>query len=151
VKTTEAGFNLRESVHQPRNILHTQRTEIISRAVSIRGCERVQWFFQFQRTAESGWDSVPDRKAEAGHLNYLVSVRDTAKSGIGCAVNRHLTYFAESITVNVGDSHRDDKVSSPPMTGVSVGATIVVRAWESHAHGEGSQSVGTFGANVTEC
>ena len=65
--------------------------------------------------------------------------------------NRHLNYLAESIFVNVGDSSRNAKESSPLMFVVRVGATIVVRGWESQPHGEGSQSVGIFNAQVTEC
>jgi len=64
--------------------------------------------------------------------------------------NRHLNYLAESIIVNAGDSRRNVKESSPPMSAVRVGATIVVGARESRAHGEGSQSIGIFGANVTD-
>jgi hypothetical protein len=87
-------------------------------------------------------------KDEADHLIHSASVRDTAKSGIGCAGNRHLTYLAESIFVNVGGCYRDAKVSSPPMLDSSVGAAIVVRAWESQAQGEGPQSVGISRAKL---
>lgn len=90
-------------------------------------------------------------KAVVGHLKYPTTVRDTAKSGIGCERNRHLNYLAESIKVNVGDSQQNVKESRPPMSVVRVGATIVVRARESRVHGEGSQFVGTSSANVTEC
>lgn len=90
-------------------------------------------------------------KVEANHLSYFASIRDSAESGLGCPYNRHLNYLAEFIIVNAGDSRRNVKESSPPMSAVRVGATIVVRARESRAHGEGSQFVGIFGANVTEC
>jgi hypothetical protein len=89
-------------------------------------------------------------KDDAEHLSYPASGRDTAKSGIGCSDNRHLSYLAKSITVNVGGLQRNEKVSSPPMSVVSVGAAIVVRAWESQAQGEGPQSVGTSSAKVIE-
>ncbi len=46
--------------------------------------------------------------------------------------------------MNVGDSHWDVKVSSPPMTSVRVGAVIVVRVWESQVQGEGPQEVSVF-------
>lgn len=142
VSTREAGFNLRETEHLPRNTLHARRTEIISRATSSRGCERIL-------NANSATDCrvwvapCTKQKVETGHLPYPVSVRDTAKSGTGC-FNRHLTHLAESVIRNAGDSQPNAKVSSPPTSAVSVGAAIVVRARESRAHGEGPQSVGTF-------
>jgi hypothetical protein len=95
--------------------------------------------------------TIANPKDETGHLLYPVSGRDSAKSGLGCEDNRHLSYLAESIFVNVGDSYRDAKLSSPTMPGMRVGAAIVVRGWESQPQGEGSQSVGTSQANVTEC
>lgn len=58
--------------------------------------------------------------------------------------NRHLNYLAESVNVNAGDSRRNVKESSPPMSVVRVGATIVVRARENRVHGEGSQFAGKF-------
>ena len=73
-------------------------------------------------------------KDEASHLKYLVSVRDSAKSGLGHIGNRHLHYFAEFIYVNVGDFYQE--VSSPPGNDRSVGVTIVVGVWESHTHGK---------------
>lgn len=85
----------------------------------------------------------------AGHLNYPASVWDTAKSGMGCRYNRHLSYLAESVIVNVGDSRQDVKLSSLAMPATGVGAAIVVRGWESQPQGEGPQSFGTSSANVT--
>jgi len=70
---------------------------------------------------------------------YSVDVRDTAKSGIGHIDNRHLNDLVESISMNVGGSCRNAKVSSPPMIGVSVGGVIVVGVRESRIHGEGHQ------------
>ena len=57
--------------------------------------------------------------------------------------NRHLNYLAESTVVNVGGLYRDVKVSSLPMTGISVGAVIVVGGWESQPQGEGPQEIDT--------
>jgi hypothetical protein len=148
VSLNQAGFNLRESEHLPRNILHSQRTEIISSALSPRGSERIFWYSQHLRIAEFGSPHFPNTKVETGHLLYPVSVRDTAKSGIGC-FNRHLTHLAQSIISNAGDSQPNVKVSSPPTWAVRVGAAIVVRARESRVLGEGPQSAGTFRANVT--
>lgn len=111
-----------------------------------RGSERIQtevYRLEDYRRQEA--------RVVVSHLNYLTTVRDTVKNGNGCVRNRHLNHLAESINVNKGGSHRDDKECSHPMTDVSVGATIVVRARESRVHGEGSQSVGTSQANVTEC
>ena len=88
-------------------------------------------------------------KVEASHLSYLASIWDTAKSGMGCSDDHHLNYFAESINVNVGDSQQNAKVSSPPLSGVRVGATIVVRARENRVHGEGSQFVENSQAKVS--
>ena len=142
VSSNEAGFNLRETEHLPRNTLHARRTEIISRAASSRGCERI--LKRLQRQDCRVWVAPCTKpKVETGHLPYPASVRDTAKSGMGC-FNRHLSHLAESVIRNAGDSQPNAKVSSPPTSAVNVGAAIVVRARESRAHGEGPQSVGTF-------
>ena len=53
--------------------------------------------------------------------------------------NRHLSYLAKSIFVNVGGSQLNAKVSNPPMFVVSVGAVIVVWVGEDPIHGEGPQ------------
>jgi hypothetical protein len=92
-----------------------------------------------------GW-SVPctNPKAEISHLNYLISIRDSAKSGLGFIDNRHLNYLVESINMNVGGFYQDVKVSSPPRTDRSVGGVIVVGAWENHVQGEGRQEVNIF-------
>lgn len=104
------------------------------------------------QTGYRGWLSYfTSPKDDAGYLIYPTSGRDTAKSGTGCSDNRHLNYLAESILVNVGGSQQNEKVSSPPMSVVSVGAAIVVRTWESQVQGEGPQSVGTSSAKVIEC
>jgi len=65
-------------------------------------------------------------KGSASYLTYLADARDTAKSGMGRVVNRHLRYLVECISVNVGDLHEDAKVSSPPMPDASVGGIIVL-------------------------
>ena len=116
-----------------------------------RGSERTHLdVYRSEGCRESNREEVR-AKVVAGHLNYPATVRDTVKNGIGCERNRHLNHLAESINVNKGGSHGDAKECSHPMSGVSVGATIVVRARESRVHGEGSQSVGISRANVTEC
>ena len=110
VSSNEAGFNLREKVPLPRNTLHSlgyrpgftrQRTNLTGRP-SASGCR--------------GWLlSATSSKDEKGRPDYHFSVRDTAKSGIGCKDNRHLNHLVESIAVNVGEPWRDAKASSPPM------------------------------------
>lgn len=69
---------------------------------------------------------------------------------MGCSDNRHLLYLAESILVNVGDSLQNAKVSSPPMSEVSVGAAIVVRAWESQAHAKHGCDHTSFDASLAK-
>jgi hypothetical protein len=76
-------------------------------------------------------------KVEISNLNYLISIRDSAKRGLGFTDNRHLNYLVESINMNVGGFYQNAKVSSPPMTDRSVGGVIVVGARESRVHGEG--------------
>jgi hypothetical protein len=136
VSSNEAGFNLRE-----RGPLSQTLRKALQRLMGQRTnpmvCHR-------PKGCRDWLDLHTSPKADTGYLNYPVSVRDTAKSGKGCDGNRHLSHLAESNIVNVGDSHRNAKVSSPPMFDADVGAAIVVRAWESQAQGEGPQSVGTF-------
>ena len=92
-----------------------------------------------------GWlQSLTNPKVEISNLNYLISIRDSAKSGLGFTDNRHLNYFAESINMNGGGFYQDVKVSSPPMTDRSVGGVVVVRARESRVQGEGRQEVNIF-------
>ena len=70
--------------------------------------------------------SYLNQRLRQANLAYLVSIRDTAKSGIGCSDNRHLNYFAKVILMNVGDSLCGVKAGSQPMSRARVGATIVV-------------------------
>ena len=102
-------------------------------------------------SGESRSANFLDQSLRQIHLNYSVSVRDTARRGKGCKDNRHLNYFAEFIPMNVGGSLWNAKTGSQSMFRVSVGATIVVGERESLSHGEGSQFVGTSRAKVTEC
>jgi hypothetical protein len=95
-----------------------------------------------------GWlQSFTNPKVEVSNLNYLISIRDSAKSGLGFTENRHLNYLVESINMNVGGFYQNDKVSSPPMTDKSVGAVIVVGGRESLPQGEGRQRVGSCKIN----
>ena len=73
---------------------------------------------------------------------YPGTIRDSAKSSMGCGVNRSLKSTAECSIVNVGDLVKDDKGSRLSMTLQGVGVVIVLRTWESHVHGEGLQPVG---------
>ncbi len=96
---------------------------------------------------ETGQSGMPASRMSAVNLIYPLIGRDTAKSGMGRS--RRLSRLAESIFVNVGGRYRDAKASSPPMPGSGVGATIVLRARASRAHGEGLQPAGTSGTEVT--
>ena len=55
---------------------------------------------------------------------------------LGSPVSPRLHTSVEYITVNVGGSGMNAKVSSPPMTYQSVGGPIVVGGRESRLHGE---------------
>lgn len=152
VSSNKAGFNLREIIPLSQ-ILRKALERLMGQRPDPNACSH--------QKGHRNWSSEnTSSKIGAGYLNYPASGRDSAKSGLGYIDNRHLSYLAESIFVNVGDSHRNAKVSSPPMFDVRVGATIVVRDGEKPSHaehrcrcfaGEGSQSVGTSRANVTDC
>jgi hypothetical protein len=89
-----------------------------------------------------GWlRECTNPKVEISNLNYLISIRDSAESGLGFRDNRHLNYFVESINMNVGDLQQNVNESSPQRFVVRVGAVIVVGGWESQPQGEGRQRV----------
>jgi hypothetical protein len=144
VSSNEASFNLRKTPSLPRNILHSHRMEIISRADGFTGQRLNPSVEKVQRDCRSWLHNLASPKVDAGHLRYPASGRDTAESGLGCTDNRHLSCLAESNIVNVGDSQQNAKASSPPMTVVRVGGVIVVGVWESQAQGEGRQRVNAF-------
>jgi len=54
-------------------------------------------------------------------------------------MNQCLNYRSEYVHMNVRGSCQNANVSSPRMSGKSVGGSIVVRGWESQPQGEGSQ------------
>jgi hypothetical protein len=58
--------------------------------------------------------------------------------------NRCLSYFIESLSVNVGSSQQNVKESSLPMSAVSVGGVIVVGGRENLLRGEGHQGINIF-------
>jgi hypothetical protein len=97
-----------------------------------------------------GEDRIPIIRLQQLNLNYLAGIRDSAKSGLGLSSNHHLNDLAESTTMNVRGSPETDFPAVGKRNLENVGATIVVRGWESQPHGEGSQSVGSFSAKVTE-
>jgi hypothetical protein len=132
VSANEAGINLREKPPLPRNILHTWRD-----APGLRGSDCIQCGGLAQRMAEAGHRKGPARKAARGHWFYPLAGRDTAKSGMGCWVNRHLHDLAESITMNVGGPCGEG--CRPPMKRTGVGGPIVLGARESRVQGEGGQ------------
>ena len=75
------------------------------------------------------------------HLINIMDVRETAKSGTGCADNRHLRCFVEPNHLNLGNLRVE--ASSPPTKRGGGGVAVVVRGRESRLHGKGPQFVGT--------
>jgi hypothetical protein len=137
VSTNKVGFNLRESPPLSRNMLHNQAGTLVETG------QRTNQKTCIASTDFRGWSFwCTSQKESAGNLNYPVDVRDTAKSGTGCHDNHYLNYLVEFIFVNVGGSYGNAKVSSLPMSGMSVGGPIVVRGRESLPHGEGDQLFG---------
>jgi hypothetical protein len=107
VSANEASFNLRETSPLSRNILLSWEMN----APADTG-QRTSPKVVLIPTDYQGWfHTSTSPKVSAGHLNYPADVRDTAKSGIGYIDNRHLNDLVESISVNVGGSYRNDKVS----------------------------------------
>ena len=51
-------------------------------------------------------------KVEISNLNYLISIRDSVKNGLGFADNRHLNYLVESINMNVGGFYQNQNLRS---------------------------------------
>jgi hypothetical protein len=137
VRLNEAEFNLRESVPLPRYILHTWRN-----APGPRGSDRIHWQGYVQWMTEAGNDHVLAQRMSEVNLTLPPDRSGYREERDGLCENRHLNDLVEFISVNVGGSDMDAKVSSPPMTYQSVGGVIVLRAWESHVHGEGRQLVG---------
>jgi len=135
VSPTEASFDLRERYPLSRNILHSWEL-IAPTTTGQRTNQRLEPFAEGYRE----W-CVTSLQVSGGYLTYLPDVRDTAKSGMGRAGNRRLHYLAESICVNVGGLRRNAKTSSPSISSVSVGGSIVLGARESRVQGEGSQGV----------
>jgi hypothetical protein len=125
--SNEAGFNLRVIVPLSRNILHNSGREIVS---SARRYTRQRMNLDEHGTQRGyrNWVlSPPSSKDVADHLDLLSHHSGYRKERIGLLENRRLSHFAEFTCVNVGDSRRDAKESSPRMSVVRVGATIVVR------------------------
>jgi hypothetical protein len=80
VSPNEAGLHLQERALLPRYTLHTHPESTGQRMI-------------LKRQSKDGRDRsmfCASPKAEAGHLTYPASIRDTAKSGIGGIGNRHL-------------------------------------------------------------
>jgi len=140
----EASFDLREINPLSRNILHSG-----SNAPTDTG-QRMNQRMGSYSNGYRDWSSLyTSPKAPAGYLIYPVGIRDTAKSGMGRVGNRRLKDLAESILMNVGGSYRNAKESSPLMSGMSVGGSIVVGARESRVQGEGSQGINALQVEST--
>src|SRR5262245_30159402 len=135
VSSNEVNLNLREKGPLPRNILHSQESfpEVYGAANACGG------FASARPRLGNGLSQPKGCQRSPGHP---LTVRDTAKSGMGCMENHHLPYLVESISMNVGGSLADAKISSRSMLPKSVGAAIVLGAGESPVQGEGPQSVG---------
>jgi hypothetical protein len=146
VSSNKVDFDLREITPLSRNILHT--LEVTNRVYGIANESKDSIHFQGHRvrlipnTGTKGSNRQPEIPCK--HSGFR---RERHRS----TDNHHLNYLVESISMNVGDSHQNVKASSLPMSDVRVGGVIVVRAWESHAHGEGHQFVGIPMQKVTEC
>ncbi len=128
VSASEAGFSLRETRPLPRNILGN------------RGSSEPRVYGAANEplgVTETGHDKMPVQRMQQVTWTYPDADGDSAKSGLGCTGNHCLSHLAESIFMNVGGLYLDDKARGLPMTDMRVGATIVLRARESRAQGEG--------------
>jgi hypothetical protein len=139
VSPDEVGFDLRERLPLPHNIL--SKTDLAGQSWGGAACG-----YRYHRGCGQ---CIHNPKDEAYHLDYYASAGDSAESGMGRFGNHHLTYRVECIHMNVGELNRNVKANRLPMSDLEVGAIIVLGTWESHVQGEGSQSVGTSGAKVT--
>lgn len=121
MSSNKADFNLREMTPLSHKTLHSQIRNLDE--MGQRTSQRIILFSNGYRDflvfggSHKGFSISPV---------YGADVRDSTKSGLSCADNRHLHYLAESISVNVGGSYQNGKESSPLMTDMSVGAAIVV-------------------------
>jgi hypothetical protein len=138
VSSNEVSVNLREKGPLPRNILHSQES-----CPALHGAaNEVDGLVVDLPRLGNGLSQLKGCQRSPGHP---LAVRDSAKSGLGCMENHHLTYLVESMYVNVGGSGADGKISSRSMLHESVGAAIVLGTRESRVQGEGPQSVGILG------
>lgn len=103
VSSNKASLDLRETHPLSRNISHTSCGDTRQRPNP-----EVVKYLKGYRCWSVKYTSA---KVETGYSIYPVSGRDTAKSRIGFRDNRHLSYLAEFIFVNVGDSQQNEKVS----------------------------------------
>ena len=134
VSPNEASVDLREINPLSRNNLHSRELT----APTDTG-QRTNQRLEVRANDYRDWSLLyTSPKVSAGYLIYPADVRDTAKSGTGRSGNRHLNYLVEFFSVNVGGSCWNANGSSPQMSGMSVGGSIVVGGWESQPQGEGS-------------
>jgi len=133
VSPNEADFDLRGMAPLPRNILHSRGVVPLTETGQRMGLKVL-----LDPTGRQGQRTPLCPMVPASHLLYLAGIRDSAERGLGQVGNRHLPHLVESISVNVGGSSQNEKVSSPPKFGMSVGGFIVLGARESRVRGEGS-------------
>ena len=81
----------------------------------------------FPKDYRSWSDSNTNPKVEISNLNYLIFIRDSAKSGLGFGDNRHLNYFVESINMNVGDSYQNVNPTSATRA-KKIGKLLILRS-----------------------
>src|SRR5437016_6293165 len=111
VSSNEVGFDLREIVPLPRNILQDCRVT----TYGYTG-QRASRMASFVPNGYRYWIvDVSGTKVVSGNLKYPDTARDSAKSGLGHKDNHHLNYLVESISVNVGGPRQGAKASSPPI------------------------------------
>jgi len=82
VSPNEASFNLRESFPLSRNMLHSRELTTLADTG-----QRTNHSFGCLMNGYRDWRfCLSSPKVSTSHLIYLVEVRDTAKSGMGCLV-----------------------------------------------------------------
>ncbi len=135
VRSSEADFDLRET---------SPLSHEYSAYLDVMHPDGVRTATEPNKVTEAGHNALPAQRMRQARRTSPVSGRDSAESGMGHVDNRHLNHLTEFIFMNVGGSSMNAKLSSPPMSLVSVGGVIVLGAQERCARGEGRQEVNIF-------